>query len=97
MAEICSLPALEERDADSNASVEERLERGEVVYYPVCPFPLPEGDDRTFLLEQQLGGRVHKNIGFDPRTGKAGGFLRHHQIQAERCPTCPSRRKACYI
>ncbi|HEV2948598.1 MAG TPA: Kdo hydroxylase family protein [Gemmataceae bacterium] len=84
MAETCSLPALEESDVDPHASLEERLERGEVIYYPVCPFPLPEGDDRTFLLEQQLGGRVHKNIGFDPRTGKAGGFLRHNQIQAER-------------
>ena len=84
MAETCSLPTLEEHETDPNASIEERLERGEVIYYPVCPFPLPEGDDRTFLLEQQLGGRVHKNIGFDPRTGKAGGFLRHNQTQAER-------------
>src|SRR5713226_5439004 len=84
MAETCSLPALEESEVDPHASLEERLERGEVIYYPVCPFPLPEGDDRTFLLEQQLGGRVNKNIGFDPRTGKAGGFLRHNQIQAER-------------
>ena len=84
MAKTCSLPTLEEHETDPNASIEERLERGEVIYYPVCPFPLPEGEDRTFLLEQQLGGRVHKNIGFDPRTGKAGGFLRHNQMQAER-------------
>jgi hypothetical protein len=67
-----------------DTSIEERLERGDVVYYSVCPFPLPEGDDRDFLLEQQLGGRVHKNIGFDPHTGKAGGFLRRDGIQAER-------------
>src|SRR3984893_850996 len=84
MSETCSLPTVEEQGLNHDMSNEERLERGEVVYYPVCPFPLPEGDDRTFLLEQQLGGRVHKNIGFDPRTGKAGGFLRHNQIQAER-------------
>jgi hypothetical protein len=65
-------------------SLAERLERGEVVYYPTCPFPLPEGDDRRFLLEQQLASRAHKNIGYDPRTGRASGFLRHTPEQARR-------------
>ncbi len=65
-------------------TVEERLERGEVVYYPVCPFALPEGDDRQFLLEQQLRKRVHKNISYNPHTGKAGGFLPRSPRQAER-------------
>jgi 3-deoxy-D-manno-oct-2-ulosonic acid (Kdo) hydroxylase len=68
----------------AESSLEERLERGEVVYYPVCPFPLPEGDDRHFLLEQQLAGRVHKNIGFDPQTGKASGFHWRDNAQGER-------------
>jgi hypothetical protein len=62
----------------------EQLERGEVVYYPTCPFPLPEGDDRRFLLEQQLGGRVHKNVSYDPATGRASGFRRESPAQAER-------------
>lgn len=79
-----SPPAIPEQGVDKDQALEERLERGDVVYYPVCPFPLPEGDDRRFLLDQQLGGRVHKNIGFDPGTGKAGGFLRRDQFQAER-------------
>jgi hypothetical protein len=83
MAETCSLPALDQSTAEST-SLEERLERGDVVFYSVCPFPLPEGDDRRFLLEQQLGGRVHKNIGYDPQAGKAGGFVRHDAMQAER-------------
>jgi hypothetical protein len=61
-----------------------RLERGEVVYYPVCPFPLPEGDDRTFLLEQRLANRAHKNISYNPHTAKAAGFLLHSPEQAER-------------
>jgi hypothetical protein len=65
-------------------SNEERLERCEIVYYPVCPFPLPEGDDRKFLLEQQLGGRVHKNISYDPKTGTAAGFRIQSPAQAER-------------
>jgi len=83
MAGTCGLSALDQPTTEQT-SVEEKLERGEVIFYPGCPFPLPEGDDRRFLLDQQLGGRVHKNIGYDPRTGKAGGFLRQDAMQAER-------------
>jgi hypothetical protein len=83
MAETCSLPALDQ-SALEQASVEERLERGEVVFFPSSPFPLPEGNDRQFLLEQQLGGRVHKNIGYDPRSGRASGFLWRDATQSER-------------
>jgi len=61
-----------------------RLERGEVVYYPVCPFPLPQGDDMTFLLEQRLASRAHKNVSYDPRRDKASGFFRRSAAQAER-------------
>jgi len=70
MAETCLVPTSDQAAMDQS-SMEERLERGDVVYFPICPFLLPEGDDRRFLLEQQLGGRVHKNIGYDPRSGKA--------------------------
>jgi hypothetical protein len=66
------------------APLEVRLERGEVVHYPVCPFPLPEGEDRHFLLDQRLASRAHKNISYDPATGKANGFFRHSPEQAER-------------
>ena len=65
-------------------SLEERLERGEVIYYPKCPFSLPEGSERQFLLEQQLGGRVHKNIGYDPAMHKVSGYLRTSSLQEER-------------
>jgi hypothetical protein len=64
--------------------LEERLERGEVIYYPVCPFPLPEGEDRRFLLNQELGGRVHKNIGFDPTPQKLSGYMHTSPSQGER-------------
>jgi hypothetical protein len=60
--------------ADRATDLEQRLERGEIIHYPVCPFPLPEGDDRQFLLQQRLASRAHKNISYDPRTGKASGF-----------------------
>ena len=62
-------------------SVEERLERGEVVFYPQAPFALPAGADRAFLLAQQPGGTIHKNISFNPHTGKATGFARRDEAQ----------------
>lgn len=69
---------------DSGVTLAERLERGEIIHYQACPFSLPEGDDRQFLLDQHLGGRAHKNVSYDPRTGKAGGFLQQSAEQAER-------------
>ena len=63
--------------------LEGRLERGEVIYYPTAPFPLPQGEDLGFLLRQELG-RLHKNISYDPVTGKVGGFARQEVGQAER-------------
>jgi hypothetical protein len=59
------------------------LERGEVIFFPHCPFDLPGGDDRTFLLEQRLA-RGHKNISFDPRTARAGGFVQQAPALAAR-------------
>jgi hypothetical protein len=62
----------------------ERLERGDVVYFPSCPFELFQDDDHRFLLEQRLASRVHKNISYDPATGRAGGFAHQSAEQAER-------------
>ncbi len=75
---------MSENAADSLKQVEERLERGEVIYFPKAPFLLPVGDDHAFLLSQQLGGRVHKNISFDPAAGRAGGFARRGAEESER-------------
>jgi hypothetical protein len=71
-------------DPVTPSDIAQRLERGEVVYHAVCPFRLPQGDDMAFLLEQRLAGRAHKNVSYDPPTGRAGGFLRHSAEQAER-------------
>jgi hypothetical protein len=71
-------------DPVTQSDLARRLERGEVVYYPACPFPLPRGDDLAFLLAQHLASRAHKNVSYDPRRERAAGF--HHQSaeQAER-------------
>jgi hypothetical protein len=62
----------------------ERLERGEVIYYQVCPFPIPAGDDERFLCHQRLASRAHKNVSYDPHTRKAAGFEWRSANQAER-------------
>jgi len=66
------------------ATLEERLEQGEVIYYPTCPFQVPAGADREFLLRQRLASRAHKNISYNPTTGKAAGFHWQDAEQAEK-------------
>jgi hypothetical protein len=70
--------------AGQERNLPERLERGEVIYYPVCPFRVPGGDEARFLCEQRLASRAHKNISYDPVTCKAAGFRRQSAVQAER-------------
>jgi hypothetical protein len=62
----------------------ERLERGEVLYYPTAPFALPQGEDLDFLLQQELGSLNHKNISYNPQNGKVNGFVRRSSEQVER-------------
>jgi hypothetical protein len=68
--------AQEDASAPSSAAPEERLERGALLFYERCPFPLPAGDDLSFLLGQRLGRFAHKNISFDPATGRVAGHSR---------------------
>ncbi len=70
--------------SDGLLHAEERLERGEVIYFPKAPFPLPAGDDHAFLLRQELGGPVHKNISYDPAADRVGGFARRDAEDSER-------------
>jgi hypothetical protein len=59
---------------NEGAGVYVPLECGEIVYFPACPFPLAEGLDREFLRQQKLGNSLHKNISFDPVTGRTSGY-----------------------
>src|SRR5205085_426336 len=71
-------------DRPDHADLAERLERGEVVYYPLCPFPLPGPVDLAFLLHQRLASRAHKNISYNPFGGKVAGYRKQSREQAER-------------
>jgi hypothetical protein len=61
-----------------------RLERGELVFYPKCPFPLPTGDDLAFLLAQRRARFSHKDISYCPRTGNVAGFVKCDCAQSDR-------------
>jgi len=56
-----------QQDVVPLCSVEHRLERGDIVTFAPCPFTLPTGDDRAFLMQQRLHGSTHKNISYNPR------------------------------
>jgi len=68
----------------STASLEERLEQGELVLFPECPFALPETEDRQFLLQQKLRELTHKNISYDPIRNRVKGFQRSSPEQEDR-------------
>jgi hypothetical protein len=69
---------------DLSAPPDARLERGEVVAFSTSPFALPAGEDAEFLLAQTLASRAHKNISYDPRTGRSAGFSRRSREQGQR-------------
>ncbi|HWY49091.1 MAG TPA: Kdo hydroxylase family protein [Bryobacteraceae bacterium] len=51
-----------------------QLERGNILFFPRTPFPLPE-DEREVLRGASLtGGSLHKNIAYRPASGKVTGF-----------------------
>jgi hypothetical protein len=60
----------------------ERLESGDIVLFPQCPFPIPQGEDADFLRSLHLRSR-HKSIVWEPNSGRRGGFPRQPQA-AER-------------
>jgi hypothetical protein len=68
----------------TTTSLEERLERGEIVPFAPCPFALPTGDDLQFLMHQELSGAVHKNISYNPANHAISGFAQQSAAQENR-------------
>lgn len=68
---------------EQESTLAQRLEQGELVYFPVCPFTLPEAEDRQFLWQQQLG-KIHKNISYNPANEKISGGTWQSSEQMER-------------
>src|SRR5262245_14710690 len=64
-------------------SPEERLERGQLLLHAIAPFSLPQGDDLDFLLRQEQGG-LHKNVSYDPASGRVTGHARRGGAEEAR-------------
>jgi hypothetical protein len=62
----------------------ECLERGEIVTFPGCPFPLPSAEDVAFLRIQRARGSVHKDISFDTARHIAAGLRYESPDQLRR-------------
>lgn len=62
----------------------ERLERGEVIEYPVCPYTPPDESARRFLATQDMGGPIHKNISYDPVRRRLHGHVHRSEEQTEQ-------------
>jgi hypothetical protein len=65
-------------------NLDERLERGEVLYYPTPPFVIPDAGERAFLATQHQAGSIHKNISYDPATGRVNGHTTRTAEETER-------------
>jgi 3-deoxy-D-manno-oct-2-ulosonic acid (Kdo) hydroxylase len=69
---------------EGGASLAERLEQGELVFYPEAPFSLPSAGDLEFLRTQRLKHAAVQSISFDPSSGRVRGHRRHSKNDTER-------------
>lgn len=64
----------EQIDAARPYEMSEALERGRIVYFPVCPVPLPADSDLGFLREALPKQLKLKNISYHPEAGRVTGL-----------------------
>ena len=76
--------AAHRQDSVLLSNMEHRLERGEIITFTPCPFLLPQGDDRAFLLQQRLHSSIHKNISYNPANDVLSGYIEHSREQGRR-------------
>lgn len=89
----------------------DRLERGEIVYFPECPVTLPDTDDLNFVRDELPELVARKNISYHPETDRvklkgapeladrARGILKSHsdRIVEFLHDTMPSLTSGCTI
>lgn len=62
----------------------EQLERGNILFFPLTPFPFPE-EERAFLLAQrQSGAAYHKNIAYRPEEDRLTGVATRESGNEEK-------------
>lgn len=60
------------------------LEREDIVHFPHCPFALPPAGQLEFLRRHEAVTFGHKDISFDPETGRVTGLKASHPAEARR-------------
>jgi hypothetical protein len=76
---VCSIPlsALRETKPANTGQARawcERLEAGEILYFPETPVPIPPADLEFLLSSRQTGSALHKNIAYKPARDQLSGF-----------------------
>ena len=69
---------------DVGTPLADRLEQGELVFFPECPFPLPDPEGLEFLRSQRLKHPAMQSIRFDPTGGRVVGHRRRAKGGTER-------------
>lgn len=71
-------------DTPGNDGVLEALERGNILLFPECPFPIDAGDRDALLGAGQADGNFHKNIAYRPAAGSVTGLGKTNPGEADR-------------
>ena len=76
---VCTIPLHELRDGKPLSPEQagtwcQRLEAGEILYFPQTPAPIPSGDLEFLLSARQTGSALHKNIAYKPVRDQLSGF-----------------------
>ena len=70
------------RPASSEIDNPRALEAGDLLVFNPCPFPLPSADDLAFLRAQDAKGFGHKDVSYDPTTGRVVGLRGYEETAA---------------
>jgi hypothetical protein len=70
---VASITAQQATDATA-FEISDLLETGHVVYFPQCPFPLPDEEDQRFLRDDLASGLRLKNISYHPEADSVRGL-----------------------
>ncbi len=62
----------------------ERLERGDILFFPETPFRLPEEDCLFLLNQRQTAAAYHKNVAFRPGVDRLTGVDRRNRRERDR-------------
>lgn len=60
------------------------LEAHDLLYFPTCPIPLPPAGQLEFLRRQEPAAFAHKDVSFDPETGRVTGLRVTHPAETRR-------------